>query len=110
MLVILICGLSVWPAYHAIGAEVSSLDLRAKSQGIGWGFGGATTTVFAIALPYLYNVDAGDLRGKTGFVYFGLSAVGLLISWYMVKETRDLSQEEIDRLYEKETNDGGTTA
>jgi hypothetical protein len=89
VVVILICGLSVWPAYHAIGAEVSSLDLRAK---------------------YLYNVDAGDLRGKTGFVYFGLSAVGLLISWYMVKETKDLSQEEIDRLYEKATNDGSTTA
>jgi hypothetical protein len=110
MLVILICGLSVWPAYHAIGAEVSSLDLRAKSQGLGWGFGGATTTVFAIALPYLYNVDAGDLRGKTGFVYFGLSAVGLVASWFMVKETKDLSQEEIDRLYEKPAKGESTTA
>ena len=110
MLVILICGLSVWPAYCAIGAEVSSLDLRAKSQGIGWGFGGAMTTVFAIALPYLYNIDAGNLRGKTGFVYFGLSSVGLVVSWFLVKETKDLAQEDIDTLYEKSAHEGSRPA
>lgn len=58
MLIILLCGLSVWPAYYAIGAEVSSLHLRSKSQGLGWGVNGATTTLFAIILPYMYNIDA----------------------------------------------------
>jgi hypothetical protein len=110
MVIILACGLSVWPAYYAVGAEVSSLHLRAKSQGLGWGFNGATTTVFAIVLPYLYNIDAGNLQGKIGFVYFGLSAVCLLASWYLVKETKDLTQGQIDELYKRSAQDGSTAA
>lgn len=101
MIVILLCSLSVWPAYYAIGAEVSSLNLRAKSQGLGWGCGGLTTTIFAVALPYIYNLDAGNLQGKTAFVYFGLTALALVASWFMVKETKDLSQQEIDQLYDR---------
>jgi len=111
MAIILICGLSVWPAYYAIGAEVSSLHLRAKSQGLGWGVNGATTTLFAIILPYMYNIDAGNLQGKVGFVYFGLSALCLLASWFLVKETKDLSQEDIDKLYKRAAaNDGSVAA
>ena len=96
----LVFSLSVWPAYYAVGAEVSSLNLRAKSQGLGWGCSGITTTVFAVAVPYIYNLDAANLRGKTAFVYFGLTALALAASWFMVKETKDLSQQEIDRLYD----------
>jgi len=101
MLVIIVNGLSTWPAYYAVGAEVSSLDLRDKSQGLGWGFNNLSSCVFSVALPYVYNFDAGDLRGKTGFIYAGLCAVGVVASWYMVPEMKDLKTEEIDALFER---------
>jgi len=36
ILVTMVAGLSVWPASYAVGAEASSLHLRAKAQGVGW--------------------------------------------------------------------------
>jgi len=86
MLVIVIAGVSCWPAFVALGAEVSSLSLRSQSQGIGWSFGSLMTCIFSVALPYIYNLDAGDLRGKTAFVYAGLCALCLVISFLFVPE------------------------
>lgn len=86
MTVIVVAGVSCWPAFVAVGAEVSSLSLRSKSQGIGWAFGSMMTCVFSVILPYIYNVDAGNLRGKTGFVYAGMAVLCLVVSWYYVPE------------------------
>ena len=86
MLVIVVAGVSCWPAFVALGAEVSSLSLRSQSQGIGWSFGSLMTCIFSVALPYIYNLDAGNLRGKTAFVYAGLCALCLVISFFFVPE------------------------
>ena len=86
MLIIIIAGVSCWPAFVALGAEVSSLSLRSQSQGIGWSFGSMMTCIFSVALPYIYNLDAGDLRGKIAFVYAGLCALCLVVSFFFVPE------------------------
>lgn len=95
MMVIVIAGVSCWPAFVALGAEVSSLSLRSQSQGIGWSFGSMMTCIFSVALPYIYNLDAGDLRGKTAFVYAGLCAFCLVISFFFVPEVSHSSQTAV---------------
>jgi hypothetical protein len=100
MMTIFICGIGVWPASFAIAAETSSLQLRAKTQGIGWCVSALTSTVSGLCLPYVFNPDEGNLRGKTGFTYAASCLVGLVISYYIIPEMKGRSVNEIDRMFE----------
>ncbi|KAG8629341.1 hypothetical protein KVT40_003206 [Elsinoe batatas] len=100
MVVITVAGLGVWPASYAVGAEVSSIRLRAKAQGLGWLTSSLWTGVFAMGLPYAYNPDAGDLKGKTGFIFTALSILGMVTTYFIVPEMKDRKPTEIDRMFE----------
>lgn len=100
MAIIIINGLSAWPAFYVVGAEISSLRLRALSQSIGWSWGSFTTAAFSIFLPYIYNPGSGDLRGQTGFVYGGFCAIIFVVSWLYVPEVKGRDPQEIDRMFE----------
>lgn len=99
MIVTMVCGLGIWPASHVVAAETSSLQLRAKSQGIGWFVSGIASGVFSIILPYIYNADKGNLGAKTGFVMAGIAAVGVVATWLAVPEMKGRSPMEIDRMF-----------
>lgn len=100
MLVITFCGASCWPASYVVGAETSSLTLRAKSQGLGWLINGLSNGVFGLVLPYIFNPDEGALRAKTGFVYTGFCLLGLVATWYIVPEMKNRTPMEIDHMFE----------
>jgi hypothetical protein len=100
MMTIVVCGIGIWPASFAIGAETSSLQLRAKTQGIGWFVSALTSTVSGLCLPYVFNPDEGNLRGKTGFTYAASCFVGLVISYYIIPEMKGRTVNEIDRMFE----------
>ncbi|KAJ5152644.1 Major facilitator superfamily domain general substrate transporter [Penicillium canariense] len=99
MIITMVCGMGIWPASHVVAAETSSLQLRAKSQGIGWFMSGISTGVFSIILPYIYNADEGNLRAKTGFVMAGFAAAGIVGTWFAVPEMKGRSPMEIDRMF-----------
>ncbi len=50
-------------------------------------------------MPYIYNVDAGNLGARTGFVFAGTSVLLLLGAWYFVPDTTGMTAEEIDQAY-----------
>lgn len=93
-------GLGIWPASYAVTAETSSLQLRAKSQGIAWFSNGITSGIFSIILPYIYNPDEGNLGGKTGFVMAGFTIVAVVVTWLWVPEMKGRSHLEIDQMFE----------
>ncbi|KAJ5960718.1 uncharacterized protein N7479_007868 [Penicillium vulpinum] len=99
MLITMISGLGSWPASFVVAAETSSLQLRAKTQGIGWFSAGLGTAVFAIILPYIYNADQGNLKAKTGFVMAGLAAVAVVVVWLAVPEMKGRTPMEIDHMF-----------
>lgn len=99
MVIIIVCGLGIWPASHVVAAETSSLQLRAKAQGIGWFASGVSTGIFSIILPYIYNADEGNLKAKTGFVMAGFAAVALIGTWLAVPEMKNRSPMEIDQMF-----------
>ncbi|PHH90894.1 hypothetical protein CDD83_2313 [Cordyceps sp. RAO-2017] len=101
MMVVVIAGLGVWPASYAIGSETSSLHLRAKSQGIGWLVSGLGAGFFGFVLPYVFNPDQGNLKAKTGFIYAGLCAIALVVSFFYVPEMKGRTALEIDRMFEQ---------
>jgi MFS family permease len=100
MLTIFVAGVSVWPASFAIAAETSSLQLRARTQGLGWCVSALATAVSGIALPYVFNPDEGNLRGKTGFTYLATCLAGTVVAWWLIPEMRGRSVAEIDRMFE----------
>ena len=98
--VIAACGIGAWPASYAVGGEASSLRLRVKSQGLGWFVSGLTSVVFNLILPYIFNPDRGTLRGKTGFVCAGFSAIALVGAWLYVPEMKYRTPSDIDDMFE----------
>ncbi|KAL4928641.1 general substrate transporter [Aspergillus undulatus] len=100
MVLITNLGLTTWPASYAFGAEASSLQLRAKSQGLSWLSNTLTMGVLGLVLPYIFNDDEGALGAKTGFIFTGFCVILLGIAWWIVPEMKDLSAMEIDALFE----------
>lgn len=104
MVVVVSAGLGVWPASFLVRSETSSLRLRSKASGIGWVVGGVVRCGFGIGAPFLYNSDAANLGAKIGFVFFGTSLLGVVVTWFTVPELKGLSTTEIDRLFEKKSS------
>ncbi|KIW32402.1 uncharacterized protein PV07_03951 [Cladophialophora immunda] len=100
MVVIVVVGVGIWPVSYVVGAETSSLRLRAKTQGIGWCSGALAQGAFGISLPYAYNVDKGDLRAKAGFIIAGFSAIAWVLTWRFVPEMKERTAAEIDVMFE----------
>lgn len=100
ILVITIAGLGAWPASYAIGGETSSLRLRAKSQGLAWFVNSMASAIFSAFLPFLYNTDAANLKGKTGFVYCFTAAVTTVLGFLYIPELKGLTPAEVDDLFE----------
>jgi hypothetical protein len=84
-----------WP----IAAELSSYRLRAKTISIGIISQTLSTWLTLFVVPYMYNVDSGNLGARTGFVFAGTSVVLLVIAWFLVPDTTGMTADEIDHSY-----------
>ncbi|KAK5948105.1 hypothetical protein OHC33_010853 [Knufia fluminis] len=100
-IVTLLATLSIWPASFIITAEVSSLQLRAKTQGIAWAINGVVNFLFSFVTPYIYNADAGNLRSKIGFVWLAICLLTWAACFYMVPEMRGRTPLELDLMFEQ---------
>lgn len=84
----------------AITGEISSYRLRGKTQAVAVMSNAFSTWLFAFTVAYIYNVDAGNLGIRAGFVYGGGSILFLVGSFYLVPDLRGFAVEEVDWLYE----------
>lgn len=50
-------------------------------------------------MPYIYNVDVGNIGARTGFIFAGTSVLLLAGTWYLVPDTTNMTTEEIDEAY-----------
>ncbi|CAI6093625.1 unnamed protein product [Clonostachys chloroleuca] len=100
IVIVVVSGLGAWPASYAVASEASSLDTRAKAQGIGWLTAGFAGALFGFCIPYIFNSDEGNLGAKTGFVHTGFCLVGVVGTYYFIPEMKDRTPGEIDRMFE----------
>lgn len=84
----------------SIAAEISSYRLRAKSMSLGIMSQTFTTWLVTFVVPYIYNVDSGNLGARTGLVFAGATVLLIWGVWTIVPDTTGLSTEDIDNLYE----------
>ncbi|KAL5114902.1 hypothetical protein ACEQ8H_007220 [Pleosporales sp. CAS-2024a] len=101
MIITVVCGIGAWPASYAISAEASALQLRAKTQGLGWFVSAIASTVSGLCLPYVFNPDQGNLRGKTGYTYALSCLLGVVISYFLIPEMKGRTVNEIDSMFEE---------
>lgn len=83
----------------SIAGEISSYRLRAKTQAIAVISNAFSTWLSSFTVAYFYNVDAGDLGIRAGFVYGGGSLLFFIVSFFLIPDLRGFATEEIDWLY-----------
>lgn len=85
-------------AFTLLG-ETSSAALRARTTGLATATQAVMGIIMNFACPYMVNPDEGNLKGKVGFVFGGLSAIAFVWSFFYVPELKGRSIDEIDRLF-----------
>ncbi|CAI6013931.1 hypothetical protein V2G26_003841 [Clonostachys chloroleuca] len=88
----------------AILGEVSSTSLRAPTIAIATATQAAIGTLFNSVIPYMINPDEGNLRGKVGFVFGGLSAVATVWAFFFVPELKGRPFDEIDYMFQSKVS------
>lgn len=84
---------------YAILGEASSTRLRAKTMALATATQAVCGIIMNVAIPYMVNPDEGNLKGKVGFIFGGLSVFGTFGAWYYVPELKGKTFDEIDRLF-----------
>ncbi|KAF2185845.1 general substrate transporter [Zopfia rhizophila CBS 207.26] len=88
----------------AFGSEISTLPLRPTVQSLIGLTQGAVAWVIGFVTPYMINPDAGNLGAKVGFVFFGLGVPLCIAFYFLIPETRGLSFDDMDYLFNKKVS------
>ncbi|KAK0387613.1 hypothetical protein NLU13_3859 [Sarocladium strictum] len=95
---------STWgPLAWVVTGEIFPLSTRAKSLSITTATNWLLNWAIAYSTPYLVNYGPGNanLQSKIFFVWFGCCFICIAFVWCMIYETKGLSLEEVDQLYEE---------
>ncbi|OOQ86552.1 maltose permease [Penicillium brasilianum] len=82
-----------------ISAEVSSTNVRAKTQSLAIGTNALVSWAMNFIAPYLINTDEANLGGKAAFVWMALSFLSLVWAWFEVPELKDRTFAELDEIF-----------
>jgi len=91
------------PVAWVVTGEIFPLGVRAKGLSMTTASNWLLNWAIAYSTPYLVNGGKGnaDLGAKIFFVWGGCCLICTFFVWGMVYETKGLSLEEVDELYEK---------
>jgi SP family general alpha glucoside:H+ symporter-like MFS transporter len=89
------------PMAYSILTEVPSIRLRSKTVGIAIAVDAVCGIITGVALPYLINPGEGNARGKTDFLFGGISLFTMVWCWFRLPETKHRTVEEIDYMFEE---------
>jgi SP family general alpha glucoside:H+ symporter-like MFS transporter len=92
---------SIGPLAFAITSEMSSTRVRHKSISLARGSYTIASLVSNVVEPYLINPTEANLKGKTGFVWFGTAICTFTWAYFRLPETKDRTYEELDILFDK---------
>lgn len=92
---------SVGPVCFVILCECSATRVRAKTIAVATAAQALVAIVMTVAIPYMFNPDEGNVRGKIGFFFGGLSCVSLVWAYFRVPETKGRTYEELDIMFSR---------
>ena len=94
-------SVTVGPQSFALAAEVSATRVRAQTISIARNAYNIINIISSTVEPYLINPTEANLKGKTAFVWFGISVLTVIWSLFRLPETKGKTYEELDILFEK---------
>lgn len=86
-----------------LSAEVSSIQMRARTQSLATISNALVSWAMNFITPYLINTDSANLGGKAAFVWGALSILSFVWVWFEVPEVKDRSFAALDYLFEQVT-------
>jgi SP family sugar:H+ symporter-like MFS transporter len=95
---------STWgPLAWVVTGEIYPLKTRAKSLSMSTATNWLLNWAIAYSTPYLVNYGPGyaNLQSKIFFVWFGCCFICIAFVWFFIYETKGLSLEQVDQLYEE---------
>lgn len=93
---------STWgPLAWVVTGEIFPLKTRAKSLSMTTATNWLLNWAIAYSTPYLVNYGDGyaNLQSKIFFVWFAACFVCIAFVWFFIYETKGLSLEQVDQLY-----------
>lgn len=71
-----------------LASEVATLRLRSATQALVTVMNGVWGLIMQFTVPYMINRDAGNLGGKTGFIFFGTGLITSIVAFFLFPETK----------------------
>ncbi|ORY13441.1 general substrate transporter [Clohesyomyces aquaticus] len=94
--------------FNTIGAlafvllgKTSNPSLRGHTTALATATQSVLGIVMNVAIPYMVNPDAANMRGKVGYVFGGLSAMATVLCFFYIPELKGKSIDQINTLFEK---------
>ncbi|MCJ1341454.1 Plasma membrane low glucose sensor [Bachmanniomyces sp. S44760] len=93
------------PIAWVVTGEIFPLKVRAKSLSMTTATNWLLNWAIAYSTPYLVNYGPGyaNLQAKIFFVWFGCCFLCIAFVYFMIYETKGLTLEQVDELYEEVT-------
>lgn len=96
-----VCYVCIIPVIFVLSPEIPSTLLRSKTVPVGRFVYSVVNIAASILVSYQLNPSAWAWGAKSGF-FWGVAAVfGVLITYFILPETKDRTIAEIDLLFEK---------
>ncbi|ODV95704.1 hypothetical protein PACTADRAFT_76140 [Pachysolen tannophilus NRRL Y-2460] len=93
---------TIGPMTFVIIGEVPSTKLRGKTIAVATALQSVCALVFTVIMPYILEPTEGDLRGKSGFIFGGLSLLSIVWCFYRLPETKGRTFDEIDVMFHRQ--------
>lgn len=93
---------STWgPGAWVLIGEIFPLPIRSRGVGLSTASNWLWNCIIAVITPYMVNTDKGNLGAKVFFVWGSLCATCFLYAYFLVPETKGLTLEQVDRMFEE---------
>jgi len=95
---------STWgPGVWVVIGETFPIPIRSRGIALSTASNWLWSTVIAVITPYMVGEDDGDLKSNVFFVWGCLCTCALVHAYFLVPETKGLTLEQVDRMFEETT-------
>jgi MFS transporter, SP family, general alpha glucoside:H+ symporter len=92
-------SLTVGSVAFSIVSEVGSTRLRAKTIALARNTFNLLNIIFGVVMPYLFNPEEADLKGKAAFIFVFLGICCFIYVVFRLPELKGRTYEELDVLF-----------
>lgn len=95
---------STWgPGAWVVIGEIFPLPIRSRGVALSTASNWLWNCIIAVITPYMVDKDKGNLNAKVFFIWGSLCACCFVYAYFLIPETKGLSLEQVDRMFEETT-------